>query len=94
MTYQPLNNYIESLSAEEKLRFTDLIAECLDRDMLIEEASAKSRENLKKLAKAEEKVLNTIHLLDRNVGELSKNVFDLYLRVVPVQDLFKNSEHD
>ncbi len=94
MTQDSLATYISTLSEEEKIRFKDLIAECLERDSLIRKSGRESKENLGRLVGNLESLARTFDILDGEMKQLSSAVLDLYLKTVPVERLFKSHRQD
>lgn len=92
MPYKPLEDYISGLSDEEQTRFRELIDECLKRDELIEKNAARARENINRLIEQGGVISDAMTGLNASMNHLSREVLDLYLRVVPVERLFTPRE--
>jgi crotonobetainyl-CoA:carnitine CoA-transferase CaiB-like acyl-CoA transferase len=86
-SYGTLDEYIATLSAEEKEQYRDLIEECKQRDEKIRVDSEKRKHSLQRFAEVEEHLLQTLTELDSASQRLLQQTSVAYLKMLNANEM-------
>jgi len=86
-SYGPLDEYIATLSEEEREQYHDLIEECKERDKKIVAESEKRNHSLQRLVGAEEQLLQALTELDSASRRLLQQTSEAYLKMLDTKQM-------
>ena len=85
--YEPLDEYIATLSEEERVQYRDLIEECKERDRKIVADSEKRNHSLQRLADVEEQLLQALTELGSVSQRLLHETSEAYLKMLDTKQM-------
>jgi len=86
-SYDTLDEYIATLSEEDKVQYRDLIEECKQRDEKIQVDSEKRNHSLQRLAEVEEHLLQALTELDSASQRLLQQTSGVYLKMLDANEM-------
>ena len=82
-----INQYIETLTDDEKIKFKDLIEVCKTRDKKISKDSEERNKILQKLQTLEKDMIENIVLIDILSKKIFQNISGVYLKSANINSL-------
>ena len=86
-SYDTLDEYIATLSEEDKVQYRDLIDECKQRDEKIQMDSEKRNHSLQRLAEVEGHLLQVLTELDSASQRLLQQTSGVYLKMLDANEM-------
>ena len=86
-SYGPLDEYIATLSEEEREQYRDLIEECKERDKKIVAGSEKRAHSLQRLVEVEEQLLQALTELGSVSQRLLHETSEAYLKMLDTKQM-------
>ena len=88
--YGPLDEYIATLSEEERMQYGELIEECKERDRRIVANAEARKHSLQRLSELEKQILQALTELDSASQRLLQHTAEAYLKKLDSKQMKAN----